>query len=108
MFQTHLSKNPKSRDSERTTCTIDMVMTLAWASVITLTPNGVCFVLFLDLGACVFLILRVLFEADTKATDDAMLAAAIGVEVPNKVDEQIDGFLQCFNHDDRVFVDIYG
>ena len=67
-----------------------MVMTLAWASVITLTPNGVCFVLFLDLGACVFLILRVLFEADTKATDDAMLAAAIGVEVPNTVDERID------------------
>ena len=31
-----------------------------------------------------------LFEADTTATDDAMLAAAIGVEVPNIVDEQID------------------
>ena len=67
-----------------------MIWRLALASVITLTSNGVCFVLFLDLVVGVFLNLRALFEADIRATDDVMLAAAIGVEVPNTVDERID------------------
>ena len=67
-----------------------MMYRLALASVITLTSNGVCFVLFLGLVVGVFLNLRALFEADTIATDDVMLAVAIGVEVPNTVDERID------------------
>ena len=90
MYRTHLSKNPKSRPSERTACTCDMKYRLALALVITLTSNGVCFVLFLGLVVGVFLNLRALFEADTIATDDVMLAVAIGVEVPNTVDERID------------------